>query len=338
MRLIAGALLALVFSSPAIANFKDAAAYNERVGGVSMVVIKDGAIVFEDYPNDGAADKAWPIASGTKSFSGVIAAAAVQDRLLTLDETAADSLPEWRDDARKSQITIRQLLSLTSGLEAGPIGKIPTYAQAVAAPAVADPGSKFAYGPVHLQVFGEIMRRKLKTFENGRYKDAAEYLQARVLDPVGISLERWRRTADGHPSLPSGVVMTARDWARFGLFVLHGGEWNGAQLVGAKALAENFQGSQANAAYGLTWWLAQKPSAETFANSPTMQRATDMYSNPDAEKLPSDMVVAAGAGDQRLYIIPSKNLVIVRQHPLAAQSSEDEPFSDVKFMLKALAN
>ncbi|MFQ5563186.1 MAG: serine hydrolase domain-containing protein [Parvularculaceae bacterium] len=338
MRVITGMLIAFLAVSPAFADFKNAAAYNDHTGGVSFVVIKDGALVFEDYPNGGAPDKAWPIASGTKSFSGVIAAAAVRDGLLTLDEPAADSLKEWRDDARKSQITIRQLLSLTSGLQSAETAQIPTYAEAVATPASATPGSVFAYAGVNLQVFGEIMRRKLKTFENGRYKDAVEYLQARILDPVGISVERWRRMADGHPTLPSGAVMTARDWARFGLFVLQGGRWEGAQLVDAEALAENFQGSDANAAYGLTWWLNDKPSAETVSKSPTMQRATDMYTNPDANKLPHDLIVAGGAGGQRLYVIPSRNLVIVRQYPGMVESDQDSPFSDVAFLLSALAD
>jgi len=121
MRLMAAAGLLAFRAAPAHAGVTEAAAYNAKKGGVSLVVMKDGEIVFEDYPNNGGCDKAFELASGTKSFSGVIAAAAVQDGLLSLDERAADTLTEWRDDPRKADITIRQLLSLTSGVEAKPI-------------------------------------------------------------------------------------------------------------------------------------------------------------------------------------------------------------------------
>jgi len=127
-------IIALFLSAlaPAEAGVKEAARYNAEKGGVSMAVIKDGAVVFEAYPNGGTPEKAWALASGTKSFSGVIAAAAVMDGLLTLDETIAETLPEWRGDLRKSQITIRDLLTLTSGIETTRPGNFEAYASAIA--------------------------------------------------------------------------------------------------------------------------------------------------------------------------------------------------------------
>ena len=329
---------ALLFAPTiALADAPAAAAYSARTGGVSFVAVEDGRIVFEDYPNGGAPTRALELASGTKSFSGVIAAAAVLDGILTLDERAADTLAEWRDDPRKARITIREILSLTSGIEGGGIGRPPTYAAAVAKPAVADPGTRFEYGPVNFQIFGEIMRRKLRSFDGGRYPDALAYLQARILDPIGVRPAQWNRGRDGNPQLPSGADLTARDWARFGEFVLAGGVWNGERLVDENAFISMFSGSAANPGYGLTWWLIAEPSDATLDASRTMTVATDLYTHTKRGEIPDDVVVAAGAGKQRLYDMPSRGLVVVRQTPKLLQRRGGDDFSDVEFLLALLA-
>src|SRR3546814_7806160 len=89
-----------------------------------------------------------------------MAAAAVQDGLLTLDERAADTLTEWRDDPQRAAITIRQLLTMTGG-QASTVGRPLGYLDSARAPLTAAPGAKFQYGPAPMQIIGEIMRRKL---------------------------------------------------------------------------------------------------------------------------------------------------------------------------------
>ena len=330
----------LAATAPASADIQDAAKYNAGKGGVSMVVVKDGNRIFENYPGKGGPEKAWELASGTKSFSGVIAAAAVQDRLLSLDERAADTLAEWKADPQKAQSTIRQILSLTSGVEGGDLFRPPSYADAIAKPMADAPGAVFNYGPVNFQIFGEIMRRKLRHYEGGKYADAIEYLQARILTPLDIHPAQWNER-DGYPTLPSGADITAREWARFGQFVLQGGNWKSAQLVDPAALAETLRGSKANAAYGLTWWLNEQPSAATLKASRTMTVASDLFTHPRRAELPEDLFMAAGAGGQRLYVIPSMSLVIVRQYPRVVerklgQKRRGGPYSDVEFLLEFL--
>ncbi|WP_375203418.1 serine hydrolase domain-containing protein [Hyphococcus sp.] len=336
----AAGLAALVTISPARADIKDAADYNARKGGVSFVVLKNGDLQYEHYPNRGGRNKAYELASGTKSFSGVIAAAAVMDGLLSLDERAADTLSEWRSDPQKSRITIRQLLSLTSGIESTGVFRPPTYEDAIALPVVTAPGTAFEYGPVNFQIFGEIMRRKLQAYQGGEYENAVDYLQARILDPLDIHPAQWNERG-GFPTLPSGADLTARDWARFGQFVLQEGNWKGAQLVDPWALAENFVGSGVNAGYGLTWWLNEQPNEETLEASRTMTVASDLFTHPRRDEIPDDLFMAAGAGGQRLYIIPSMDLVIVRQYPRIierkfGQRRRGGPYSDVEFLLAFL--
>src|SRR5205085_11081404 len=131
--------------------------------------------------NGGISDGRWPIFSGTKSFWGVAALCAVRDGLIKLDERVADTITEWKNDPRKSQITVRHLLSQTDGIEPAPHLHSQSIrdrnAIAVQLPVVAPPNSAFTYSPSHLQIFDEVLRRKL----NGR--STISYIQENVLAP-----------------------------------------------------------------------------------------------------------------------------------------------------------
>ena len=254
-------------ASIAVAALSDAGldrarAYAARHDGLSLLILHDGGVVLEDYPVSGP-DDAHALHSGTKSFLGVLAAAAVQDGLLTLDERVSETLTEWRNEPLKAGATIRQLLNLTAGLPSQ-IGVIPTYADAVAMPFNAAPGERFQYGPAPFQVFGEVLRRKLG--DAGRPADPLAYLHDRVLDPIGLRYADWARGADGLPRLPAGAVMSAREWARFGEFVRASGMVDGAPVVDEQTFEAMFQGSRANPAYGLTWWLPRPTSAQSRAS------------------------------------------------------------------------
>jgi CubicO group peptidase (beta-lactamase class C family) len=301
-----------------------AASYSAAHRGVAVLVLENGAPVCEKYAA-GDASTANELWSGTKSFVGIMAAAAVQDRLLTLDERAADTIAEWKGDPRKSTITLRQLLSMSSG-QGGVIGRPPSYADAIATPLASDPGTKFDYGPTPMQIFGEIMRRKLAA----RRLDVSPlaYLRRRVLDPIGLRIGSWRNGPDGNPLMPQGAVLTPREWAKLGEFVRAGGKLNGKPLVDPVAFAALFRPSPLNPAYGLTWWLPHPPKVPdpVTAGTDLGRRATE---------LPVDIVTAAGAGDQRLYIIPSLRLTIVRQAKLdiaAAMRGERSGWSDADFL------
>lgn len=282
-------------------RFQLAADYSNAHNGVGMLVMKGDTVVFENERSEGLP---WILASGTKSFSGVMCAAAIEDKLISgFDEKVADTIIEWKSDPRKSKITIRQLLSLTSGIDAGENLTVPTYAEAVKHQAEYDPGTHFEYGPVPFQIFGEVMTRKLKT----RNETVAAYLKRRILDPIGIKISVWRKY-DGQPLLPQGVAVTAREWAKFGLFLKDRGKWKGKQIVSSKLLDELIIGSKANPAYGLTFWLNADgigPSGTDRANL-----SGDIGAKKIADKL--DIFMAAGAGNQRLYIIRSQDLVVVR--------------------------
>jgi len=298
-------------------DFRAAAAYSAARRGVSLLVMQHGRVLFEDYPNAGAPDRGWELASGTKSFTGVMAAAAVQDRALDLDEPVAETIREWRGDER-ARISIRHLLSLTSGLRIGMGQRPPTYTEAIETPAQVEPGAEFAYGPAPFQIFGEIIRRKFP-----HEADPAAYIQRRVFDRLSIAPTTWRRGRDRMPFMPQGAHFTARAWARFGQFVLQ----NGEGLVDAHALAQCFEGTRANPGYGLSFWLLRPGLVPP---SP-LSGVADI----DMGTMREDIRMAAGAGDQRLYLIPRRGLVIARQANRIIQSLRrrgGERWNDADFL------
>ncbi|HEY2125245.1 MAG TPA: serine hydrolase [Chthoniobacterales bacterium] len=306
-----------------------AAQYSDGKNGTSVLVIQDGRTVFEHYANGGRADAGWPIFSGTKSFWGIAALIAVGEGLFQLDDPVAGTITEWRNDPRKSKITIRQLLNFTDGLDGASYlhrDSVPDRnAVALRVPLVAPPGSAFIYGPSHLQIFGELLRRKL----NGR--NTYSYLQERVLGPLGISGIENKRDAKGNPLLATGFHLSARQWARLGEMVLGHGSIEGRQVISADLLQRAFTGSAANPSYGLTFWL-NRP-AGFLAREADIEKLLDLRWQRASWRgicisraAPPDMIVGLGSHYQRLFIIPSMNAVIVRQ------SSADAKFSDPEFL------
>ncbi len=306
-------------------RFELAAEYSRNNGGLSVLVMRKGDVLFEAYHNGHSATKPANLASGTKSFAGVAAIAAVEDGLLTLDEKVSDTITEWQADPVKSGITVRELLTLTSGVSGGTIGRPPTYANALKAPSKAQPGARFQYGPVPFQVFGELMRRKLA--KSG--EDLLDYYKRRIFAPIGLEVGSWTHGRDGHPHIPSGASLTARDWAKFGEFVRNRGVADGGQVVGAAGFDELFRGTKANAGYGLTFWLRDLDPEDTLVIGGS-GRSKRKASASDGV-VPPDFVMAAGMGKQRLYIIPSRELVIVRQGKLTSKTFRDEEFLSLLF-------
>lgn len=282
-------------------RYRLAAQYSAENRGKAVLVMKGEKLVFEEYQNGHSAEMPWFLASGTKSFSGVMLAAAIEDRLVkSFDEKVSETITEWKSDKQKANITLRQLLSLTSGIDAGQIGRVPDYADAINFSVEAEAGKKFEYGPAPFQIFGEVMRRRLAP----RRISVTDYLQKRIFDPLGLKVFFWR-TSGGNPLLPQGANLTAREWIKFGLFLKNGGKWNGKQIIAKKLLDELVVGTKVNPAYGITFWL----NRDGF--DPRGQTQLMRIEKVDGEEI-KDLYMAAGAGNQRLYIIPSKDLVVVR--------------------------
>jgi CubicO group peptidase (beta-lactamase class C family) len=329
--------LSALTATPAFTQtrFEAAKAYSDARRGISFLVMQRGQVLFEAYQGKGLRFRGWELASGTKSFSGAMAAALVQDGLLNLDEYCADSLPEFRSDPYRSAIRVTDLLHLVSGID-GKVGRnfgdVPTYAEALAVRSRRATGSQFSYGPVPFQIFGELVRRKLVAAKTGD-ADPLAYLTRRLFTPLGIRPIRWQRGSDGMPHLPSGAAITARDWATFGQFVLAGGVHRGKTLVDPAALQANFEASKANPGYGLTWWMPRPGMIGPGPRSGLVNEAVSL------SRL-GRLFMAAGAGNQRLYLFPDQDMVVVRQADgiLGALRGDVGDWSDQAFLSLVLGS
>ena len=278
------------------ASVRAAARYSAEHDGDAVLVFHHDSLAFEEYQNGYDGRLPHPLASGTKAFSCVLAALGQGDGLLTLDEPVTRTVTELDGDSLMLRMTIRHLLNLTSGLEPDATGSRLTL--------VSGPGQRFAYGGTSFAVFGEVLSRKLQG------EDLVAYLTRRVFEPLGSDVGSWQRDGAGHPSLASGAALTARAWGRFGVLLLERGRLNGRQLVPAAALAECGRGSAANPGYGLGVWLNRpEPTSPPPLGVERVGPKDRLILAPD---LPHDLWLAAGTGGQRLYVLPSAGLVVVR--------------------------
>jgi CubicO group peptidase (beta-lactamase class C family) len=292
------ALVPVITAGQSVASLRAAARYSAHHEGDAVLVFRHDSLVLEEYQNRYDGRQPHPLASGTKTFSCVLAALGQADGVLDLDEPVARTVTELGGDSLMRRITIRQLLNLTSGLDLDPSG------QGGGLVLVSRPGQRFAYGGASFAVFGEVMSRKL------RGEDLVAYLTRRVFTPLGIEVGYWQRDGAGRPYLASGAALTARAWGRFGLLLLDRGRGSGRQLVPDAALAECGRGSAANPGYGLGVWL-NRPDPATPPPS-GVERVGPKDRLIKAADLPHDLWLAAGSGGQRLYILPSAGLVVVR--------------------------
>jgi CubicO group peptidase (beta-lactamase class C family) len=300
------------------AAVRAAAEYSARHRGVSFLAIQDGRTLLEQN-----AKMPHKIYSGTKAFWDFAALAAAEDGLLDLDDRVSDTIASWRNDPRKSQVTIRQLLNFDSGIE--PLFSlhetqaVDRDALALKGRMVAQPGSAFIYGPAALQVFHRVMKEKL------RNQTPTHFLERRILHRFGLGPQRYLPDDAGNPLLATGWMLTARQWAKVGRMVLD----DGAPIISRKSLEQCWRGTSANRAFALGWWNNRAaPNGREFDFE---QMLMPKWQNQDwrdaclCREAPSDLVACIGSEGQRLFVIPSLQLIVVRQ-------ANGGSFSDARFL------
>lgn len=296
-------------------QLQSAADYSANRRGFSMLVIQNGKEIFSHYSNGASSREPHKIYSGTKGFWILAALQAEEQGVLSLDERVSETIPEWRAEGRKSGVTIRELLNFTSGLDSEfhlHSDEVPDRnAVALRVTSVADSGERFIYGPAALQVFDEVLKRKLAL----RNQTPTDFLEKKVLKPLGLGSQRYKADRTGNPLLASGFELTAEQWARVGRLILQ----HGAPVLTAKSLAQCMRGTNANPAFGMGFWnnrAANQPGAREFdiENMLELKRQQQDWRNACiCRDAPADLVAAIGSGYQRLFVIPSLDLIVVRQ-------------------------
>ena len=263
-----------------------------------LLVLRGGRIVAESYAKGWNKDTAGGIASATKSMVSILVGMALDEgKFKSVNQPLVDFAPQLKG-TDKEALTLRHLLTMTSGLS--PRGaerskRGDQFAALWTMPLAEKPGTAWRYNtPAYHTVFrllGKATGIKLE-----------DYSRQKLLGPLGMEHTSWVKVASGDVINYFHLECSTRDLGRFGLFALRGGQWDGRQLVSKDyfKLATS-PSQQLNPDYGFLLWLnAQESSARRSA------RRT-------FPGLPQDLIAAMGREGQNVMIIPSKDLVVVRQ-------------------------
>lgn len=311
-----------------------AAEYSRLRGGAAVLVLQNGEIVFEDYHNGATAETATHVQSGTKAFFACAVAAAIEDGLISgYDEKVAETITEWQDALKhpgKSLITIGMLASLSSGLsqDVDQIQGTDPLADDLYNYAVhhlrltSMPGSSFQYGPSHYYAFGVLLQRKLA--QAGRDLNPLEYLEERVLAPIGLEYTHWQHDDAGNPHIPNGATLTPRNWIKLGRFLLQHGSWEGRPVIDPGLMADLLSAAGPNPGHGRFLWLNHPEGypPNRRDTSPPGSQGGFIYHDGHPE-----LFAAMGAGKNRLYVVPVRNAVILRQ-----TTGDTQEFIDTEFL------
>jgi len=268
---------------------------------LGVIVLRGGKIVAEEYADNWGRDKSMRIASATKSMVVILIGMALEEGKFTgLDQSISDFAPQWKGTPKEA-ITLRHMLSMTSGLNGRGFRLSNTkgdqFEVNAKMPLDHEPGTVWNYNTAAYHMLFRII-------EKATGESLESYAQRKLFGPMGMEHTTWMKEEMGDVTNYYRAICSSRDLARFGLFALRGGRWRDKQLVSEKFFKLATTPSQEmNPAYGFLWWLnAEKGTSARGGNKE--------YRFPDA---PRDTIAALGAQGQIVIAVPSLDLVVVRQ-------------------------
>lgn len=316
------AALAAVAAHPgvprvALARAIDALFTDPAVGETrAMLVLHNGRIVAERYApgyTDQTRMLGWSMA---KSVTGVMIGMLVADGRLRLEQAAP--LPLWqRPGDPRGEITLRELLQMRSGLrhreEAEPQADADTVrmlfldgrddmaAYAEAQPLAAVPGREWRYSTATSVILADIAARALtdSTDPDVRRQVVADYLHARLFEPLGLHSMVPEFDAAGTMIGGSMISASARDWGKFGEFLRNDGAVHGARILPASWVQFMTTPTPRNPAYGAQLWLNAPP-----------QPGSPVELFPDSA--PASLFACIGHLGQYVLVSPRQHLTVVR--------------------------
>lgn len=293
---------------------RQATAYGATTGSHALIVYHDGAIQLEHYYPGYGRETRTPTQSMHKSVLALLVGIAIRDGFVaSVDDPAARYLPEWSGDGR-ARITIRQMLQQASGIDFPTVGLNPVggffeltlgdnITQVVLRqPLAMEPGTQFDYNGINPQALGLILERAT----GRRY---AEYLSEALWVHIGAPEATVVLDSEEQGTARTFCCLnaTARSWLHLGLLHLQGGRFNGVQVVPESWLREVVTPSPRNPNYGYLTWLGTEHQEKRYYNHKTSTHVR--HSEPFAAP---DVVYFDGFGGQRVYVVRSLGLVIVR--------------------------
>jgi len=263
----------------------------EEKNSKGFIILHNGKIVVEEYFNDHTDTSTWYWASAGKTLTSAVTGIAQDEGLININNKVSDYLGTGWTNApldKENLITSKNLLSMTSGLD----DSLGDDVSSSNLQYLADAGNRWAYHNVYVKLQDIIAEESNGTWSN--------YFNSKLKDPIGMT-GAWVQTDDF-----SVYFSTTRSMARFGLLTFANGKWEDEQIIPEDYLNDAINTSQnLNEAYGYLWWL----NGKSTYHMPQSQFEFPGELIPNA---PSDMYAALGKNDQKIYVVPSKKLVIIR--------------------------
>jgi CubicO group peptidase (beta-lactamase class C family) len=288
-------------------------AYADGESSFALIVARNGRIVHEHYAPGFTPASRFSTASMHKAVLALSFGPALKAGKIALADRLDRYLPEYKGDPRGG-ITIEQLLRMTGGLGTPPgaaPGPASPLAQLMFAPdiraatrayaLVTPPGSEFAYANVSTQLAGQA----LGVAVGQRY---ADWLSAVLWQKIGADdAALWLDRPDGNPHYFCCLQASARDWLRVGELVRNQGKVGGRQVIAADWVQAVTAPSPLNPNFGMNFWRGS-PHAPVRGYG----RGQALTVPAKASFARDDVVYIDGAGAQRVYVVPSAGLTIVR--------------------------
>lgn len=245
----------------------------------SLLVVKDGRLVVEEYFGAGGPDDLHDVRSVTKSVvSALTGVALARGDIRSLDDPISDYLgpvvPDLEPD--KGAITVRHLLTMTSGLEWDESGGFGSYNEWIRSgdhlgfllrkPFTSPPGAEFTYNSAAVHLLGVVL-------EQATVMQLPTLARFALFEPMGISISRWEPLGGGYYNGGAGLDLRPRDLARFGQLFLQRGSSGGRQIIPADwiefSTEERFDwrmhsGALTGISYGSLWWVVPGTSEPLY--------------------------------------------------------------------------
>ncbi|MFK7923305.1 MAG: serine hydrolase [Bacteroidia bacterium] len=265
----------------------------------SFIVLHKGKIAIEAYFDDYGRDSNWYWASSAKSLVGFMVGMAQEEGLLNIEDSTSQYLGTgWTDlsPTQEANIKIRHQLSMSTGLDDGVPNSnclLDTCLQYLA-----DPDTRWAYHNAPYRLLQDVLA-------NASGQSINAFTQQRMFQRIGMRGLWFNYLRFGR----------ARDMARFGLLMLGKGVWDSDTLLHDQNYFQAMisPSQSLNQSYGYLWWLNGQGSY--MLPSLQLQFPTNLI--PAA---PNDCYAALGKNDQKIYVVPSMDLVIVRQGDASGNS------------------
>jgi CubicO group peptidase (beta-lactamase class C family) len=266
--------------------------YLELKHSKSFMILVNGRIVMENYFNGHSATTNWYWASAGKTLTSTLTGIAEQEGHININNKVSNYInTAWTAEtvAKENLITCKNLLTMTSGIEDIANGDDVSPSSLTYK---ADAGTRWAYHNVYVKLQDVIAQATGQTWNN--------YFNSRLRDKIGMN-GSWL-------ILDNNIVYfsTTRSMARFGILMLNKGKWENNTILNESFFNSATTTSQnINLGYGYLWWLNGKSSYH-------LPQTQIQFSGSIIPNAPNDMFMALGKNDQKIYVIPSKKMVIIR--------------------------